>query len=56
MRFEQAERRRIDLGEQPHLREVAAQQGEVVLLVQLAQAPNPLDGAFIANLAAQRIG
>lgn len=56
VRFEQAERRRIDLGEQPHLRQVAAQQREVVLLVQLAQAPNPLDGVFIANLAAQRVG
>ncbi|MNO97934.1 hypothetical protein D3C76_896610 [compost metagenome] len=56
MRLEQPEDPRIDLGEQAHLRQVAANQREVVVLVQLSQATDPLHGVFVTNLATQRVG
>ncbi|MNC38670.1 hypothetical protein D3C75_872890 [compost metagenome] len=56
MCLEQTEGAGIDLGVQPQLRHVAAHQGEVVRLVQPAQAPHPLDCRLVAYLATQRIG
>ncbi|MCY1425346.1 hypothetical protein D9M71_411330 [compost metagenome] len=56
MGLEQAEGSRVDLGEQAHLRQVAADQGEVVVLVQLAQAANPFNGVLVADLATHGVG
>ncbi|EPN16627.1 hypothetical protein A259_13665 [Pseudomonas syringae pv. actinidiae ICMP 19070] len=56
VRLERTERAGVDLGKQPQLRQVAAHQGEVVLVVQLAQAADTLDGALVADLATQRVG
>ncbi|RMV98724.1 hypothetical protein ALP00_200145 [Pseudomonas coronafaciens pv. porri] len=54
--LEQAEGAGVDLGEQPQLRQVAADQRKVVLVVQLTQTAHTLDRAFVADLATDGIG
>lgn len=56
MRLEQAEGAGVDLGEQPQLRQVAADEREVVLVVQLTQASYPLHGILVADLATDGVG
>ncbi|MNH27809.1 hypothetical protein D3C79_879350 [compost metagenome] len=56
MRLEQTEGAGVDLGVQPQLRHVTAHQGEVVRLVQPAQATHPLNRRLVTHLAAQRVG
>jgi len=54
--LEQAEGAGVDLGEQAQLRQVAADQREVVLVVQLTQASYTLDRALVADLATDGVG
>ena len=55
MRLEQAEGGGVDLGEQAQLRQVAAGQGEVVLVVELTQPADALDAGLVAHRAADGI-
>src|SRR5690606_25462511 len=54
--LEQAERAGVHLGEEAQLRQVAAHQGEVVLVIETPQAADALQRALVAQLAAQRVG
>ncbi|MCY1414021.1 hypothetical protein D9M71_294600 [compost metagenome] len=56
MGLENAESAGVDLGEQPQLRQVAANQREVVLFIQLPQTPNALHGYLVADLATYGVG
>ena len=56
MGLEQAERTGIDLGKQPQLRQITAHQGEVVFVVQVSQALDPFNRAFVAHLATHSVG
>lgn len=56
MRLEQAEQAGVDLGIDPQLGKVAADQGEVVLVVQLADAADAVHRGLFADAAAQGIG
>jgi len=54
--LEQAEGAGVDLGEQAQLGQVAADQREVVLVVQLTQASDTLDRVFVADLTTDGVG
>lgn len=56
MILQQAEGCSVDLGEQANLRKVTADQGEIVLVVELTQATNALYRILVTDHAAQRIG
>ncbi|MCY1560428.1 hypothetical protein D9M68_975600 [compost metagenome] len=56
MGLEQAKGAGIDLGEQAQLRQVATHQGEIMLVVQLPQAANPLQRILVAEAATEGIG
>jgi len=46
----------IDLGKQPQLRQIAANQREVVLLIQLTQPAYAFHGVLVADLATNGVG
>ena len=56
MGLEQAEGAGVDLGEQAQLGQVAADQREVVLVIQLAQTSDTLDSALVTDLATDGVG
>ena len=56
MSLEHPESAGVDLGEQPQLRQVAANQREVVLLIQLTQPAHALHGVLVADLATNGVG
>ena len=56
MVLQQAKGASIDLGEQADLRQVTADQGEIVFVVQLAQTADTLHRILVADMATERIG
>src|SRR5690606_5783274 len=56
VQLEQAKGLGVDLGEQTQLREVAADQGEVVFVVKLAQAADAIHRALVTDPATQSVG
>jgi len=56
MRLENAERTGVDLGKQAQLRQIAADQREIVLVIQSAQTAHTFDRDFIADLATNGVG
>ena len=56
MRLENTEGTGVDLGVVAQLRQVAADQREVVLFVELTQASNALNGRLVADLATDGVG
>ncbi|MNY61992.1 hypothetical protein D3C86_1987470 [compost metagenome] len=56
MGLEQTERAGIDLGEQTQLGQVTADQGEVVIVIQLAQPAHSLHCVLVTDLTTHGVG